>query len=133
MSPESNLTYTRKLLPSSLFIRRTSRADKVCRTDSIVEGRESKKRKKGKNSIVPDEAAHNEPPHLNLYCLLSRLRKFNMIRPRGYNTFSCSTQRSMKFFLLINVKMPINDGILTFMGGKNSILGLSEPTKSRIS
>ena len=37
--------------------------------------------------------------------------------------FSCSTQLSMKFFLLINVKM------LTFMSGKNSILGLSEPEK----
>ena len=33
----------------------------------------------------------------------------------------------MKFFLLINVKMPTIVGILTFMSGKNSILGLSEP------
>ena len=32
----------------------------------------------------------------------------------------------MKFFLLINVKMP---GILTFISMKNSILGLSEPKK----
>ena len=40
---------------------------------------------------------------------------------------SCSTQLSMKFFLLINVKMPIIVGILTFMSRKNSILGLSEP------
>ena len=47
--------------------------------------------------------------------------------------FSCSTQLSMKFFLLINVKMPTFVGILTFMSGKNSILGLSEPKKSRIS
>ena len=37
--------------------------------------------------------------------------------------FSCSTQLSMKFFLLINVKMPTNVGILTFMSRKNSILG----------
>ena len=29
-------------------------------------------------------------------------------------------------FLLINVKMPKIVGILTFMSGKNSILGLSE-------
>ena len=36
----------------------------------------------------------------------------------------------MKFFLLINVKMPTIVGILTFMSGKNSILGLSEPKKA---
>ena len=48
------------------------------------------------------------------------------IRPRGYKTFSCSTQLGMKFFLHINVKMPT---ILTFMSGKNSILDLSEPKK----
>ena len=37
----------------------------------------------------------------------------------------------MKFFLLINVKMPTITivGILTFMNRKNSILGLSEPEK----
>ena len=43
--------------------------------------------------------------------------------------FSCSTQLSMKFFPLINVKMPTIVGILTCMSGKNSILGLSEPKK----
>ena len=48
--------------------------------------------------------------------------------PRGHKTFSCSTQ--LKFFLLINVKMLTIDGILTFMSGKNSILGLSDPKKS---
>ena len=47
--------------------------------------------------------------------------------------FSCSTQLSMKLFLLINVKMPTNVGMLTSMSGKNSILDLSEPKKSRIS
>ena len=36
----------------------------------------------------------------------------------------------MKFFLLINVKMPTVVGILTFMNRKNSILGLSEPKKA---
>ena len=35
----------------------------------------------------------------------------------------------MKFFLLINVKMPTIVGILTFLSGKNSILGLSGPKK----
>ena len=33
---------------------------------------------------------------------------------RGYKTFSCSTQLSMKFIMLINVKMQIV-GILTFI------------------
>ena len=42
--------------------------------------------------------------------------------PRGYKTFfSCSTQLCMKFFLLINVKMPTIVNILTFMSGKNII------------
>ena len=41
--------------------------------------------------------------------------------------FSCSTQLSMKLFLLINVKMPTIVGILILMSGKNSILRLSEP------
>ena len=45
----------------------------------------------------------------------------------------CSTELSIRFFLLINVKMPTSVGILTFMSGKNSILCLSEPEKSRIS
>ena len=51
--------------------------------------------------------------------------------PEVIKLFSCSTQLSMKFFLLINVKMPTTVGILTFMSGKNSILGLSEPKKSQ--
>ena len=40
---------------------------------------------------------------------------------------SCSTQLSMKFSLLINVKMPTIVGILTFMSRKNSILDLPKP------
>ena len=42
---------------------------------------------------------------------------------------SCSTQLSMKFFLLINVKMPTVVGFLAFMSRKNSVLGLFEPEK----
>ena len=53
--------------------------------------------------------------------------------PEVIKLFSCSTHLSMNFFLLINVKMPAIVGILTFMSGENSILGLSEPTKKRIS
>ena len=53
--------------------------------------------------------------------------------PEVIKLFLCSTQLSMKFFLLINVKMPTIVGILTFMHRKNSILGLSEPEKCWIS
>ena len=49
-------------------------------------------------------------------------------RPRGYKIISCSTQLSMKFFLLIKVKMPTT--ALKFKNRKNKILGLSEPEKS---
>ena len=50
--------------------------------------------------------------------------------PEVIKLFTCSTQLSMKFFSLINVKMPTIVGILTFMSRKNSILGLSESEKS---
>ena len=53
--------------------------------------------------------------------------------PEIIKLFSCSPQLSIKYFLLINVKMSTIVGILTFMSGKNSILGLSEPKKCRIS
>ena len=51
--------------------------------------------------------------------------------PEVLKLFSCSTQLSMNFFLLINVKMPTIVGIVTFMSGKNSILGLSEPKRAK--
>ena len=54
---------------------------------------------------------------------------------RHYRIFikknSCSTQVSIKLFLLINVKMPIIVGILTSMSGKNIILDLSESKKAK--
>ena len=50
--------------------------------------------------------------------------------PEVIKLFSCSTQLSKKFFLLINDKMPTIVGILTIMSGKNSILGLSEPKQA---
>ena len=34
--------------------------------------------------------------------------------------FLCSTQLSIKFIILINVKMPTNVGILTFISMKNT-------------
>ena len=49
--------------------------------------------------------------------------------PEVIKLFLCSTQLSMDFFLLINVKMPTIVGILTFISRKNSIIGLSEPEK----
>ena len=49
--------------------------------------------------------------------------------PEGIKLFSCSTQMRINFFLLINVRMPTNVGISTFMSVKNNILGLSEPKK----
>ena len=46
-----------------------------------------------------------------------------LLGPEVIKHFSCSTQLSMKIFLLINVKMPTIVGILTFISVKNSILG----------
>ena len=40
--------------------------------------------------------------------------------PQGYKTFSCLTQLSTKFIMLINVKMPTNIGILTFISMINN-------------
>ena len=56
-----------------------------------------------------------------------------LIKSRGYKTFFMFMSTELNFFLLTNVKMPTIVGILTFMSRKNSILGLSEPNKSRIS
>ena len=53
----------------------------------------------------------------------------NLPGPDVIKLFPCSTQLSMKFFLLINVKMPTIVGILTFLNMKNSIISLSEPKK----
>ena len=50
--------------------------------------------------------------------------------PEFIKLVSCSAQLSMKFFLLISVKMPTSVGILTFMSRQNIILNLSEPAKS---
>ena len=40
-------------------------------------------------------------------------------RSRGYKLFSCSTQLSMTFILLVNVKMSTIVGILTFISRIN--------------
>ena len=53
--------------------------------------------------------------------------KSNKPGPEVIKLFTCSTQLSMKFFIVINIKMPTIVGVLTFMSRKNTILGLSEP------
>ena len=45
--------------------------------------------------------------------------------PEVIKLFPCSVELSMKFFPLINVKMPTTLDISTFLSRKNSILGLS--------
>ena len=52
--------------------------------------------------------------------------------PEVIKLFSCSTQLSINFFLLIDVKMPTIVGILTFMSGKHNILGLCDPKKAEL-
>ena len=54
-------------------------------------------------------------------------KSFSTPGPEVIKLFSCSTQLSMKFSPLINVKMPTIVGILTCISGKNNILGLTEP------
>ena len=51
-----------------------------------------------------------------------------IIKTRDYNFFSFSTHLSTKFIMLINVKMSINDGILTFISMLNAT---SESLKAR--
>ena len=54
-------------------------------------------------------------------------RLSTMVWSRGYKTFFMLNSVEHAFSPLINVKMPTIVGILTFMSGKNSILGLPEP------
>ena len=51
-----------------------------------------------------------------LYLIVS----FPDLWPQGYDFFSCSTQLSTKFILLINVKMPTIVGILTYISMINT-------------
>ena len=53
---------------------------------------------------------------------------YKPIWPRGYKTFSCQSQLSTIFILLINVKMPTIVGILTFIRMINTT---SERLKAR--
>ena len=78
-------------------------------------------------------------PRTNIFELkshqISNFTKLRMCSARNpgfeaINFFSCSTQLSIKSFLLINVKMPTIVGILTFISRKNSILSLSKAENS---
>ena len=60
----------------------------------------------------------------------TRLIQNNLIRPQGVIENSWSTQLSMKFFLLINIKMPTIVGIITFMSRKNSNQYISKSENS---
>ena len=79
---------------------------------------------------------YREGPHIEIGSLCARplvllVCGVSEPGPKVIKLFSCSTKLSMKFFLLINVKMPTIVGILTLMSGKNSSLDLSEPIKCR--
>ena len=76
--------------------------------------------------VGTEEQVHYKPSHLNSQSLQIQLFTF-LPGPEVIKLFSCSTQLSMKFSPLINVKMPTIVGILKCMSGKNTILGLTEP------
>ena len=65
-----------------------------------------------------------EPADQNLYCLHphNELSINNEIHtwPEVIKLFSCSTQLSMKFILLINVRMPTKVGILILISKINT-------------
>ena len=65
-----------------------------------------------------------------MYSRVEPSKKFYNLRtrPEVIKLFSCSTQLSTKFILLINVKMPTIVGILTFISMINTT---SERLKAR--
>ena len=71
---------------------------------------------------------------LKFYCWLSyQVLDKNAPGLMVIKKISCSTQVSMKFFLLITVKMPTVVGILTFMGRKTAFSAYLGLKKSLIS
>ena len=72
--------------------------------------------------IYANTDANTSDNYSSLYCCTGELKIPNVGKdkccPAVIKQFSCSTQLSMKLFLLINVKMPTNVGILTFMSRK---------------
>ena len=74
-------------------------------------------------------------PHFNAFSFTLSLHKLHFFLSKArpghevIKLFFMLNSTEHKFFMLINVKMPTIVGILTFMSGKNSILGLSDPKK----
>ena len=68
--------------------------------------------------------------HFFILCEYNNIQLTWLIRLQGYKLFSCSTQLSMKFILLINVKMQTIVGILTFISMINTALLGLESKKS---
>ena len=64
----------------------------------------------------------------NLLAVLLESPPFTKTPPRSYKNIHA--QLSMKFFWLINVKMPTVVGILTLLSRKNSIQGFFELDKN---
>ena len=63
----------------------------------------------------------------NVHAVTREMRQLNWSNwPRGYKTFfHAQLNHAFNLFLLINVKTQTIAGILTFISGKNSILGFS--------
>ena len=87
------------------------------------------------NMRALDQRSNNNLDLLYSQIFKCSLRQQNLLKismksgPEIIKLFSCSSQLSMKFFLLINVKMPTIVGILTFMKRKNSTISLTELKK----
>ena len=65
--------------------------------------------------ILPEETEFQPEQNPSLLSLRS------VVENEVIKKISCSTQLSMKFFLLKNVKMPTIVGIITFMSGNLSL------------
>ena len=57
---------------------------------------------------------------------------YKKLNTTNLNFFSCKAELNMKFFLLINIKMPTFVGILIFISRKNFMLNWGEYEKSFI-
>ena len=67
-----------------------------------------------------------------LYSVQHEILNANNIRISRNSAFLGSDKPRMLFFLIMNVKMPTNVGILTFMSMKNFMLSQAEHEKSFI-
>ena len=80
----------------------------------------------GHNGVPP---VRLEPTAHQSQVKLFYAQKVSLSGPEVIELFSCSTQLSTKFILLINVKMPTIVGILTFMSDKiQHLRGLKQET-----